>query len=374
MPPRSRLDAPGVLIALMLSASGCAVAPAAGRTGEATDMPSLDPIFSAYARPDLPGASVLVVQNGRIVASRSYGLADLERRTPATDRTNYRLASLSKQFTAAAIVLLARDGKLRYDDRVADLLPGLPAHARDVRVRHLLTHTSGLWAYEDFVPDSQTTQVKDRDVLTLVQRADSLYFAPGSAWRYSNTGYALLALIAERLSGQRYAQFLDDRIFRPAGMTATVAYEAGISTVPNRALGYAIRRTGATVPSDQSSTSAVLGDGGIYSSLHDLAAWDRALDAGTVLTRDELRQAWTPMTLTSGEPTRYGFGWFVDRENGTLKLSHHGETSGFTNFILKYPDRRLTVVVLTNRRGGDPWDLAARVAALPAFAGVATPR
>jgi CubicO group peptidase (beta-lactamase class C family) len=210
-------------------------------------------------------------------------------------------------------------------------------------------------------------------VLALLQQADSLYFAPGSRYRYSNTGYALLALVVENVSGQSYARFLDERIFEPAGMSATVAYEAGITTVPNRAFGYSIRRSG-TVPSDQSSTSAVLGDGGIYSSLHDLAAWDRALDAGTVLTRDELREAWTPMTLTSGEVTRYGFGWFVDRENETLKLSHHGETSGFTNFILKYPDRRLTVVVLTNRRGGDPWDLAARVAALPALTGTATPR
>jgi CubicO group peptidase (beta-lactamase class C family) len=149
-------------------------------------------------------------------------------------------------------------------------------------------------------------------------------------------------------------------------MSATLAYEAGISTVPRRAFGYTMRNSG-IVPSDQSSTSAVLGDGGVYSSIHDLAAWDRALDAGTVLRHDELRDAWTPMTLTNGTATRYGFGWFVDRENGTLKVSHHGETSGFTNFILKYPERRLTVIVLTNRRGGAPWDLAARVAALPEF-------
>jgi CubicO group peptidase (beta-lactamase class C family) len=218
------------------------------------------------------------------------------------------------------------------------------------------------------VPDGQTTQVKDRDVLATLPRADSLYFAPGSAYRYSNTGYALLALIVERLSGQPYARFLHDRIFAPVGMNATVAYEAGISTVPNRALGYSIRSSG-IVPSDQSSTSAVLGDGGIYSSLHDLLAWDRALDAGTLLTADELREAWTPMRLTDGTVTRYGFGWFVDAEPGEKRLSHHGETSGFTNFILKYPERRLTVIVLTNRRGGAPWDLAAKVAGLEEFGG-----
>ena len=363
-----RIHILGLLVTALVAATGCARANSAIAGAAApTTMSAIDSIFSAYARPDGPGASVLVVRNGEVAASRSYGLATLDPRVPTGERTNYRLASLSKQFTAAAIMLLVREGRLRYDDRLTDLLPGVPAFARDVRVRHLLTPTSGLWAYEDFVPDSQTRQVKDRDVLASLPQADSLYFPPGSAYRYSNTGYALLSLIVEKLSGQRYATFLHDRIFAPVGMAATVAYEAGVSTVPNRALGYAIRSSGTTL-SDQSSTSAVLGDGGIYSSLHDLLAWDRALDAGTLLTREELRTAWTPMTLTDGTATRYGFGWFVDREDGELRVSHHGETSGFTNFILKYPDRRLTVIVLTNRRGGVPWDLAARVAALPEFA------
>jgi CubicO group peptidase (beta-lactamase class C family) len=194
-----------------------------------------------------------------------------------------------------------------------------------------------------------------------------MYFTPGSAYKYSNSGYALLALIVEQLSGQPYARFLHDRVFAPLGMRGTVAYEAGVSTVPNRAYGYSLRANG-VVRTDQSSTSAVLGDGGVYSSLRELIIWDRALDAGTLLTRAELEQAWMPARLTNGPMTRYGFGWFTERENGSLRLSHHGETSGFTNFILKYPERRLTVIVLTNRRGGTPWDLAARIAALPEFA------
>jgi CubicO group peptidase (beta-lactamase class C family) len=329
-------------------------------------MAAFDSIFAAYDSPDLPGASVLVIKDGSVAVSRSYGLADVEARTPASDSTNYRLASLSKQFTATAIMLLAREGRLRYDDRVADLLPGLPAYGRDVRVRHLLNHTSGLWAYESFVPREQTVQVRDRDVPALIQQAESTYFPPGSAYRYSNTGYALLALIVEKLSGQSYASFLHDRIFAPLGMNATVAYEEGESTVPNRAFGYTIRPSG-IVRTDQSSTSAVLGDGGVYSSIRDLALWDRALDDATLVSREMEAEAWTPATLTNGTATRYGFGWFVDREDGTLRLSHHGETSGFTNFILKYPERRLTVIVLTNRRGGVPWDLAPKVAALAAF-------
>jgi CubicO group peptidase (beta-lactamase class C family) len=370
----SRVAACIVVAATLITSAACASAPRA--TGDAqvpNIMSALDSIFAAYAEPGRPGAGVLVVKDGQVVASRSYGLADVDQRTPASDATNYRLASLSKQFTATAMMLLVRDGRLRLDDRVSDLLPGMPAHGRDVTIRHLLTHTSGLWAYEDFVPRGQTEQVKDRDVPALIQRAESLYFAPGSTHRYSNTGYALLALIVERLSGQPYAKFLEERIFRPAGMRGTVAFETGISTVPNRAFGYSIRNN-AVVPSDQSSTSAVLGDGGVYSSLRDMLAWDRALDARMILLEDELRQAWTPMVLSDGTVSRYGFGWFVDREDGTLRLSHHGETSGFTNFILKYPERRLTVLVLTNRRGGAPWDLAARVAALPALGGSGVPR
>jgi CubicO group peptidase (beta-lactamase class C family) len=330
-------------------------------------MQALDTLFAAYAGSGTPGANVVVIRDGVVVANRSYGLADIEAGTPTATGTNYRLASLSKQFTATAIMLLAREGRLEYDSRLVDLLPELPAYARDITVRHLLTHTSGLWAYEDFVPRSQTVQVKDRDVPALLRQADSLYFPAGSAWRYSNSGYALLALIVERVSGQQYATFLHDRIFAPLGMDGTVAYEAGVSTVRARAFGYSLRSSG-IVRTDQSSTSAVLGDGGVYSSIHDLVKWDRALDEGTLLKKNELDLAWTPARLTDGTTTRYGFGWFTELEGGARRLSHHGETSGFTNFILKYPDRRLTVIVLTNRRGGAPWDLAASVAALPDLA------
>jgi CubicO group peptidase (beta-lactamase class C family) len=320
-------------------------------------------MFTVYDRPGAPGASVLVIRDGRVVLSRAYGLADLEARTPATARTNFRLASLSKQFTATAIMLLAKDGRLRYDDRVADHLPGFPSYGADITIRHLLTHTSGIWAYEDFVPDTATVQVKDRDVLALLDRARGTYFTPGSAYRYSNSGYVLLALVVEQVSGQRYARFLHDRIFAPLGMDSTVAFENGISTVPQRAFGYTERASG-FARTDQSPTSATLGDGGIYTSIHDLVAWDRALDDGTLVGTEALRTAWTSATLTDGTTTGYGFGWVVDRDARGLRLSHHGETRGFTNAILKYPERRLTVVVLTNRTGGAPWDLAARVAEL----------
>jgi CubicO group peptidase (beta-lactamase class C family) len=328
----------------------------------------VDSILAAYRSPDSPGASVIVIRSGRTLLSRAYGLADVEARTPITESTNFRLASLTKQFTATAVLLLVHDRKFALDDRVASILTELPTHARDVTVRQLLTHTSGLWAYEDFVPDSQTVQVKDRDVPRLLAHADSTYFRPGSAFRYSNTGYALLSLVVERKSGQSFARFLHDRIFAPLGMDSTVAYEAGISTVPQRAFGYSRAAPATTFRrTDQSNTSAVLGDGGIYTSTHDLVRWNRALDEHTLIDARTQQMAWTAATLTDGSKAPYGFGWWVDHDAFGLKLWHNGETRGFTNGIVKYPERGITVIVLTNRSGGKPWDLAAAIAHLPSL-------
>jgi CubicO group peptidase (beta-lactamase class C family) len=324
---------------------------------------SLDLLMADYARPGMPGASLLVVRDGRVIHARGYGLAELESGTAVTPETNFRLASLSKQFTATAVMLLVADGRLRYDDAVAALLPELPTYARGATVRHLLQHTSGLPDYEDFVPDTQTAQVHDADVPRLIARASGTKFAPGTRYAYSNTGYVLLALLVERLSGRPFADVLRDRIFRPLGMRGTVALEEVRSSVPHRAYGYTVDSAGVR-RTDQSNTSATLGDGGIYSSAADLAKWDDALERHTLVSADAQRLAWTPPTLPAGEQTQYGFGWFVDRDRGLTRLKHHGESMGFTNAILRYPERRLTVVVLTNRTGGAPWDLAQRVADL----------
>jgi CubicO group peptidase (beta-lactamase class C family) len=299
-----------------------------------------------------------------VALARSYGLAEVETRRPVTRKTNFRLASLSKQFTATAVMLLVADGKLRYDDSVAALLPGLPVYARGVTLRHLLNHTGGLPDYEEFVPDSQTAQVHDADIPALIARAAGPRFAAGTQYAYSNTGYVLLALVIERVSGERFADFLRRRIFAPLGMRGTVALEEGRSTVPHRAYGYTVDSTGVVRRTDQSNTSATLGDGGIYSSAADLAKWDRALERHTLVSAAAQRLAWTPPTLPEGRETQYGFGWFVTDDRGVTRLTHHGESRGFTNGIVRYPSRRLTVVVLTNRTGGAPWELAQRIAEL----------
>ena len=318
--------------------------------------PEVDALMRNYAG-DVPGAAVLVLRDGQPVVRSSYGLADLETGTPATPETNYRLASVTKQFTAASILLLAEDGRLTLDDRGHKWLPSLPKAAETVTIRHLLTHTSGLIDYEDVVPEIFVAQLHDADVLRLLETQNRTYFRPGTGYRYSNSGYALLALIVQRASGQTFATFLRERIFQPLAMFNTVAYEDGVSTVNNRAFGYT-EEAGGWNRTDQDQTSAVLGDGGIYSSIDDLANWDAALYDGRLLQPSSLRAAFTPATHTDDPEIEYGYGWRITGET----LWHSGETVGFRNVIVRYPKRHMTVVVLTNRNEPEPYRLALEIA------------
>ena len=352
MPPLSAaMRASAVLLVVALF-------PAACTTGRDRVIKDIDALMRDYDGA-VPGASVLVIRNGSPVVRRAYGLSDVEARTAATPATNYRLASLTKQFTAAAILLLAEDGRLRLDDGARVWLPSLPEAVDAVTIRHLLTHTSGLIDYEDVIPAGTTVQLRDADVLRLLESQRRTYFAPGTSDRYSNSGYALLALIVERASGQSFASFLRQRIFVPLGMLNSVAYEQGISTVANRAFGYSATNDGWS-RTDQRLTSAVLGDGGIYSSIDDLARWDAALYDERLLRRESLRQAFSPSTKTDKPDVAYGFGWRITGET----LWHSGETIGFRNVIVRYPQRRITVVVLTNRNAPEPYRTALAIARL----------
>jgi len=326
----------------------------------ADDTRFVDSLFAAYTGP-VPGASVIVILDGKVVVRRAYGMADLERGVAATPETDYRLASVSKQFTAMAVMLLVADGKLRYDQPISDILPELPSATRGITVRHLLNHTSGLWDYEDLIPAERTTQLDDRDVLAMLSSQDSLYFPAGTQYRYSNSGYVLLGLIVARASGIPFPEFLRTRIFAPLGMSASVAHVEGADTVPRRAFGYS-PRGGGFVPTDQSLTSATLGDGGIYTNVDDMARWDQALGRNTLVDSATMRLATTPPQLPAGAATEYGFGWFIDRYRGERRWRHTGETSGFRNAILRFPERRLTIVILTNRSSGEPQAIAERIA------------
>ena len=308
----------------------------------------IDALMQAY-QGEVPGAAVLVLEDGATVLARGYGLADLEHDTAVSPTTNFRLASITKQFTAAAILLLADDGRLAIDDPLRKNLPSLPPELDAVTLRQVLTHSSGLLDYEELMAPDAVAQVHDADVLALLETQPRTYFPPGSSWRYSNSGYALLALVVEQVSGMSFADFLRERIFAPLGMQATVAHQDGISTVAERAYGYSLE-DGGWRRTDQSPTSAVLGDGGIYSSVADLARWDAALYDDRLLSDASRAAAFAPAVASDDPEVAYGFGWRISGDT----LWHSGESIGFRNVLVRWPAQRLTVVILSNRNDPEP--------------------
>jgi CubicO group peptidase (beta-lactamase class C family) len=337
----------------------------------------IDAVFASLKSGNAPGGAVLVVRDGKAVFRRGYGVADLRTLTPIDARTNFRLASFTKQFTATCIMLLARDGKLRYDDHLTDFFPEFPAYGKSITVRNLLNHTSGLPDYEDLLmkqypdtPPEKVPQILDAGVLKLLEQQTSGNFASGSKWEYSNSGYAVLAMIVEKVSGKSFGQFLQERIFIPLQMKNTVAYEKGKNEVSHRAYGHTKEKDGSE-QTDQSPTSAVLGDGGIYSSLDDLEKWDRALREHMLLSAAEMEPALTPVRPTAGPAkfsespnVSYGFGWFLGPYRGHKRMSHDGETIGFRTTIQRFPEDQLTIIVLANRVDINPEELALQVADL----------
>ncbi|MDA3861063.1 MAG: serine hydrolase [Melioribacteraceae bacterium] len=304
----------------------------------------VDEIFAEFNN-STPGASVLILQNDSVLFQKGYGLGSLEKGITIEPKTNFRLASITKQFTAFSILLLENENKLSFDDKLVKYFPELPASARDITIRQILQHTSGLLAYEDYLNDTLTIQLKDKDVLDILVKQDSTYFPPGTKHRYSNSGYAILALLVEKLSTKTYAQFINDRIFNPLKMGNSVAFENGVSKIKNRAYGYAKVDSG-FIFTDQSLTSAILGDGGIYSSTLDLVKWNNEIDIPTLLPQKKLKLAFEKLVLPSGEVVNYGFGWRLDPYKEYQRPYHTGGTSGFSNIYMKIPKLNLAIIVL----------------------------
>jgi CubicO group peptidase (beta-lactamase class C family) len=323
----------------------------------------IEALVQESVAPDGPGASVLVIDEGEVLFQKASGLADVEAGIPNTPATNFRLASVSKQFTAMAIVQLIERGKLTLETTLADLFSTFPDYGREITVWHLLVHSSGLPDYEDFVPEEQTEQLKDRDVLQILQKRATGLFPPGTKYSYSNSAYCVLAQIIEDISGESFAEFLRQNIFEPLGMTNTVAYENGISTVTNRAYGYTPKE-GGFERTDQSVTSATLGDGGIYSSTTDLILWFQALSTTTLVSAASMTRIFTPQQSLGETSRAYGFGWFIYDDHGARRLEHDGTTIGFRNYVIRMPDHRRTVLLLMNRRDGQPRKLAGQIVEL----------
>jgi len=310
-----------------------------------------DGILEPYRLTDGPGGAVMVLRHDSVLYGKAFGRADVEAGTAVTFATNFRLASVTKQFTAMAAMILVDRGKVSLEQQLTDFFPDFAPVGRKITLKHLLTHTSGIVAYEDVMPESTTVPLLDKDVLQLLKNIDSTHSLPGSEFRYSNSGYALLALVVEKASGVSFARFLKENIFLPLGMSNTVAYERGVSEVPHRAYVYSVDtgKAGRCERTDQSLTSSVLGDGGIYSSISDLQKWDAALTAGSLVREKTLQEMLSRSAVIDTGKTWYGYGWYTGSMDGVPLYYHGGSTVGFRTCIVRIPDRSLTVIALFNR-------------------------
>jgi D-alanyl-D-alanine carboxypeptidase len=322
---------------------------------------SLDTWIEAEMRERrIPGLAIAVVDRGRVVKARGYGLANVELGVTATEHTIFQSGSVGKTFTAAAVLLLVEDGRLSLGDPITRYLDELPEGWRLITIRHLLSHTSGLPDYWEPTVDLR----RDYTEGELLQAFSSLtpHSPPGEQWSYSNTGYVILGALVSRMTGDHWSKFVMERIFEPAGMkTARVISEAAV--VPNRAAGYRLVGDEWRNHDWVSPTFNSTADGALYLTVLDLVRWDEALHAGSILSGESQNLMWTPARLSDGEDVGYGLGWQVGHVNGQPYMGHGGAWQGFNAHITRFPEDSLAVIVLANlaRAGADQF--AAEIAA-----------
>ncbi len=305
-----------------------------------------------------PAASIAVIKDGQVVVAKGYGLADVEKSIKATEQTVYQLASVTKPFTAMATLMLVEDGKLSLDGKLTEILPGLPAAWSPVTVRHLLTHTSGIRSYTDVFGEKKVaeSQVFTNDQILALVKDAPLQFAPGERFAYCNTGYYLLGMIIEKASGKPYATFLAERIFKPLGMTST-SLDDYADARPVRARGYNTAN-GQTTAAEHTHPSQPFAAGALVSTVVDLAKFDAALAGRKLLKPASYDAMWTPMRFNDGKASPYAFGWQVDPFRARPRQAHGGGITGFSTFVARLPEDKVTVIVLTNQTGGAGQSLA----------------
>lgn len=317
-------------------------------------------------RQKIPGVSLAVLRKGKIIALKSYGLANVEHQVPVKPETVFQSGSIGKQFTAAAVMILVEEGKISLDDKISKYFTAAPETWKNITVRHLLNHTSGMG---DYPPEVDLRKDYTEDEYLVFIKKSPLIFETGAKWDYSNTGYVTLGALVRRVTGKFYGDFLRERIFQPLGMkTARVISEADI--VPNRAAGYRLENGELKNQEWVSPSTNTTADGALYFTILDLAKWDAALYADKPLKQSSLAEMWTPARLTDGKTKDYGFGWHTGRI-GNRRLFHHGGAwQGFKSYIVRFPDDKLTIVFLANSWDTKDMKLARGLAALfyPEFA------
>ena len=308
----------------------------------------IDEILKRRVPEGEPGAAVLVVKHGKVLHQKGYGLANLEHEVPITKKTVFRLASVSKQFTAMGILILMERGKLSVDDDARKTLPELKEHDPDrpIRIRDLLRHTSGLTDYLNLRRDwkKEPARMTNEDVLRVLKK-HKLKFPTGTKWEYSNSNYALLALIISRVSGKSFGAFLKDEIFTPLGMKDSGVFERPDQIFKNRAYGY--RRTHLGWRTSHSDLP-VVGDGAVMTTIEDWVRWEEALRSERLVKEETLNAAFTAGRLDDGTAHRYGYGWGVGDFGGRRTVQHSGGWFGASTYVVRFLDAGLTVVVLSN--------------------------
>jgi CubicO group peptidase (beta-lactamase class C family) len=299
------------------------------------------------ALPPHLGACVMAIDHDKVVFEQAYGLADVEKKAACTLDTNFRMASVSKQFTATAVMLLVDRGKLALDDPLTKFFPGFPDYGKKITVKHLLTHTSGLPAYENLIPTGTTLQLDDLDVLHLLMDTKEPTFAPGKKFEYSNSGYAMLGMIVEVAAQKPFHEFMRSDVLVPLGMENSFLYQRGLNEVPHRAFGHA-KKDGQWVRADQSLTSAIRGDGAIYTSLRDYRKWLQGIDNRRLLTAKSYDAMFSPHVTTDRHGSRYGYGWFIDEYRGEPRIHHNGDTRGFRLCAQRFPKRHAAILIQLN--------------------------
>ena len=323
----------------------------------------VDQLFAQWDKPDSPGCALAVIKDGQTIYKRGYGIANLDYGIPLSSKSVFNIASISKQFTAMSVALLARQGKIALDDDVRKFLPELPQYQSPITIRQLIYHTSGIREYPHLMQLAgiRFQDATDEEVLRIITRQKELNFKPGDEYLYSNSGYFLLAQIVKRASGKSLREFADENIFKPLGMVNTHFHDDSTEVVRNRATGYAARKENGFAI--EVTGSARVGEGGLFTTIDDLILWDKIFYEPKLSGWPQLiREFLTPGTLNSGEKIDYAFGMDVETYKGLKVVGHGGAFNGFNADMIRFPDQRFTVVCLCNLANVESGRLTRQVA------------
>jgi CubicO group peptidase (beta-lactamase class C family) len=324
----------------------------------------LDQLLSAQFPPSQPGAAVLIAKQGQIIYKKAFGSADLQLKVPLNADMVFNIASITKQFTAVAILQLAEQGKISLQDSLQKFVPDFPSKGHTITIENLLTHTSGI---KDYMQIDYRTPFLERWDFTPTQLIDSfknyaLNFEPGTQFSYSNSGYYLLGYIIEKLSGKRYQNYIQDNLLQPLGLTHTYFDSAGI-IIPNRVNGY--RQEGSDFRNaDYWSPTIEYAAGGLISNVEDLFKWHAGLYSYQLLKKETLQKAFTAYQLKSGQPTTYGYGWFLKTANNIQTIEHQGGLAGFMSNEIYYPAEDIFIAILCNSGSAPIDDLSVNIATI----------